>query len=241
MASNRLGAALCSWPDLSRTFTGLVLALHARMPSLLAFLLLPFSWLYAAVMAVRNWAYDAGWKKSEAFAVPLLNVGNLRVGGTGKTPHVAWLVEELLRQGHRPAVLSRGYGRRTKGPRLAGPADSAATVGDSIYIFGGYNKAQFDLFFRDFEAAVSRADRTKNVPVYVRRGEVAAIVVIRPTRSPWSRLRCRGTRSRSSQGSRASSWSTCLLTMARVSPSVRAALEKLRKRATSAKISIERS
>ena len=100
------------------------------MSSVLTFLLLPFSWLYAAVMAVRNWLYDIGWKQSEAFAVPLLNVGNLRVGGTGKTPHVIWLVEELLRQGHRPAILSRGYGRRTKGPRLAGPTDSAATVGD---------------------------------------------------------------------------------------------------------------
>lgn len=100
------------------------------MQSLLAFLLLPFSWLYAGVMAVRNWLYDAGWKRGEAFAVPLINVGNLRVGGTGKTPHVAWLVAELLRQGHRPAILSRGYGRSTHGPRLAGPADSAATVGD---------------------------------------------------------------------------------------------------------------
>ena len=100
------------------------------MLSVLAILLLPFSWLYAAVMAVRNWLYDIGWKRSEVFAVPLLNVGNLRVGGTGKTPHVMWLVEELLRQGHRPAILSRGYGRRTKGPRLAGPTDSAATVGD---------------------------------------------------------------------------------------------------------------
>ncbi len=81
-------------------------------------------------MAVRNWLYDRGWKKSEAFAVPLVGVGNLRVGGTGKTPHVSWLVEELLRQGHRPAILSRGYGRHTTGPRLAGPHDSAATVGD---------------------------------------------------------------------------------------------------------------
>jgi len=100
------------------------------MPSVLAFLLLPFSWLYAAVLAVRNWLYDAGWQRAATFAVPLINVGNLRVGGTGKTPHVAWLVEELLRQGHCPAVLSRGYGRRTRGPRLAGPTDSAATVGD---------------------------------------------------------------------------------------------------------------
>ncbi|GAB3846127.1 tetraacyldisaccharide 4'-kinase [Hymenobacter terrigena] len=100
------------------------------MSAVLTFLLLPFSWLYAGVLAVRNWLYDAGWKQTETFAVPLLNVGNLRVGGTGKTPHVIWLVEELLRQGHRPAILSRGYGRQTKGPRLAGPQDSAATVGD---------------------------------------------------------------------------------------------------------------
>ena len=100
------------------------------MSSVLTFLLLPFSWLYAGVMAVRNWLYDVGWQPSEAFAVPLLGVGNLRVGGTGKTPHVMWLVEELLRQGHHPAILSRGYGRRTHGPRLAAPTDSAATVGD---------------------------------------------------------------------------------------------------------------
>ena len=96
----------------------------------MAFILLPFAWIYAGVMALRNWLYDHGWKRAETFAVPLLNVGNLRVGGTGKTPHVMWLVEELLRQGHRPAILSRGYGRQTKGPRLAGPTDSAATVGD---------------------------------------------------------------------------------------------------------------
>jgi tetraacyldisaccharide 4'-kinase len=100
------------------------------MGRLLVILLLPFSWLYAGVLAVRNWLYDIGWKKSEAFSVPLLDVGNLRVGGTGKTPHVIWLVEELLRQGHRPAILSRGYGRQTTGPRLAGLQDSAATVGD---------------------------------------------------------------------------------------------------------------
>ncbi|WP_210515699.1 tetraacyldisaccharide 4'-kinase [Hymenobacter terricola] len=100
------------------------------MARLLAFLLLPFAWLYDGVLAIRNWLYDAGWKRTETFAVPLLGVGNLRVGGTGKTPHVAWLVEELLCQGHRPAILSRGYGRRTRGPRLAGPTDSAATVGD---------------------------------------------------------------------------------------------------------------
>lgn len=100
------------------------------MAQFLTWLLLPFSWLYAGVAAIHNWLYDNGWKKSEVFDVPLLNVGNLRVGGTGKTPHVAWLVAELLRQGHRPAILSRGYGRQTTGPRLTTATDSAATVGD---------------------------------------------------------------------------------------------------------------
>jgi len=100
------------------------------LPPWPAWLLLPFSWLYAAVLAMRNWLYDHGWKRSAPGWVPLLGVGNLRVGGTGKTPHVAWLVEELLRQGQRPAILSRGYGRQTTGPRLATAADSAATVGD---------------------------------------------------------------------------------------------------------------
>ncbi|MGY3087045.1 tetraacyldisaccharide 4'-kinase [Hymenobacter sp. UYAg731] len=103
----------------------------------MAYLLLPLAWIYAAIMALRNWLYDIGWKRTETFAVPLLNVGNLRVGGTGKTPHVSWLVEELLRQGHRPAILSRGYGRQTKGPRLAGPDDSAATVGDEPWQYFG--------------------------------------------------------------------------------------------------------
>lgn len=107
------------------------------MARLLTFLLLPLAWLYAAVLAGRNWLYDHGWKRSETFAVPLVGVGNLRVGGTGKTPHVLWLVEELLRQGHRPAILSRGYGRQTHGPRLAGPADSAATVGDEPWQYYG--------------------------------------------------------------------------------------------------------
>ena len=100
------------------------------LPPWPAWLLLPFSWLYAAVLAGRNRLYDHGWKKSAPGWVPLLGVGNLRVGGTGKTPHVAWLIEELLRQGQRPAILSRGYGRQTIGPRLAAAADSAATVGD---------------------------------------------------------------------------------------------------------------
>lgn len=100
------------------------------MSRLLTLLLLPLSWLYAGVAAVRNWLYDRGTWPSTGAAVPLIGVGNLRVGGTGKTPHVAWVTEQLLGLGQRPAILSRGYGRATKGFRLATAADTAATIGD---------------------------------------------------------------------------------------------------------------
>ncbi|GAB2466929.1 tetraacyldisaccharide 4'-kinase [Hymenobacter qilianensis] len=81
-------------------------------------------------MAVRNWLYDRGLKSSFAFDTPVISVGNLRVGGTGKTPHVAWLVAELQAWGAKPAILSRGYGRSTKGFRLADAAATAAAIGD---------------------------------------------------------------------------------------------------------------
>ncbi|MBC6989797.1 tetraacyldisaccharide 4'-kinase [Hymenobacter sp. BT491] len=100
------------------------------MPHPLAFLLLPFAWLYAGVLAVRNWLYDAGVKPVAAFAVPVISIGNLRVGGTGKTPHVAWLVAQLLARGERPAIVSRGYGRRTRGFQLADATATAASIGD---------------------------------------------------------------------------------------------------------------
>ncbi|WP_303311654.1 tetraacyldisaccharide 4'-kinase [Hymenobacter sp. BT730] len=100
------------------------------MPRLVTLLLLPLSWLYAGIMAVRNWLYDAGMLTAGRFPVPLISVGNLRVGGTGKTPHVAWVVRELQELGEHPAILSRGYGRRTKGYRLVQPTDTATTVGD---------------------------------------------------------------------------------------------------------------
>ncbi|WP_022824865.1 tetraacyldisaccharide 4'-kinase [Hymenobacter norwichensis] len=101
------------------------------MPTLLTYVLLPFAWLYAGIMAMRNWLYDRGWKPTTRFGtVPVLSVGNLRVGGTGKTPHVAWLVQELRQQGQQPAILSRGYGRRTNGFRLGSATETAVTLGD---------------------------------------------------------------------------------------------------------------
>ncbi len=79
--------------------------------------LLPLAWIYAAVMAVRNRLFDRGALRSAAFPLPVISVGNLAVGGTGKTPHTEYLLRLLSREGFRCAMLSRGYGRTTKGFR----------------------------------------------------------------------------------------------------------------------------
>jgi tetraacyldisaccharide 4'-kinase len=78
-------------------------------------LLLPFSWLYAVAMQLRNRLFDWGVLKSENVGVPVLSVGNLTVGGTGKTPLVEYIVRHLLQQGKRVAVVSRGYKRKSSG------------------------------------------------------------------------------------------------------------------------------
>lgn len=92
-------------------------------------LLLPFSWLYGFAVRLRNKAFDIGWLKQHAFPVPVVVVGNLSAGGTGKSPLVLFLIK-AWEQTHRPAVLSRGYGRTTRGFRTVNTGDSASTVGD---------------------------------------------------------------------------------------------------------------
>lgn len=92
-------------------------------------LLFPFAVLYDLVMRIRNRLYDTGARPSVTFDVPVVGVGNLTVGGTGKTPMVEYLVRLLAEEFH-PAVLSRGYGRKTRGMRVAGAGDSAETIGD---------------------------------------------------------------------------------------------------------------
>lgn len=80
----------------------------------LRLLLFPFSLIYGLVVVLRNWAYDAEIFKSRKFKIPIISVGNLAVGGAGKSPMTEYLVS-LLKDDHKLATLSRGYGRRTKG------------------------------------------------------------------------------------------------------------------------------
>jgi tetraacyldisaccharide 4'-kinase len=72
--------------------------------------LLPFAILYAAVMRIREIAYRHGWRKTSSLSLRSIAVGNLTVGGTGKTPVTAWLADWFLRHGAKPAILLRGYG-----------------------------------------------------------------------------------------------------------------------------------
>jgi tetraacyldisaccharide 4'-kinase len=80
----------------------------------LRWLLLPFSLIYGLVVIIRNWCYDAGVFKSEKFNIPVISVGNLEVGGAGKSPMTEYLIR-LLKNDYKLATLSRGYGRETKG------------------------------------------------------------------------------------------------------------------------------
>lgn len=90
-------------------------------------LLIPLSWLYGFITDLRNRLYDKRVFTSYRPPVPTICVGNLTVGGTGKTPHVDFLIQCLP---WPLATLSRGYGRQTKGFRMAGPNDTADTLGD---------------------------------------------------------------------------------------------------------------
>lgn len=99
---------------------------------LLTWLLTPPSWLYGGVMGVRNWMFESGLLKSQEYDIPVVGVGNLTVGGSGKTPHVEYIVSHLCHE-FKVAVLSRGYKRKTKGFVLANPKSTPSSIGDEPY------------------------------------------------------------------------------------------------------------
>ncbi|MBB6003815.1 tetraacyldisaccharide 4'-kinase [Arcicella rosea] len=101
------------------------------------FLLLPFSWLYGLVTDFRNYCYDNQFFSVSTFEKPVINIGNLTVGGTGKSPHVEYLIR-LFKKDFNIFTLSRGYGRNTKGFILADEKATAETIGDEPMQF--YNK-----------------------------------------------------------------------------------------------------
>jgi tetraacyldisaccharide 4'-kinase len=93
-------------------------------------LLQPLAWLYGSAMAFRRNAYARGWFASHRIACPVIVVGNLTVGGTGKTPLTVWLAISLRERGFKAGIVSRGYGRSETAPRSVEPEDDWRIVGD---------------------------------------------------------------------------------------------------------------
>ena len=94
--------------------------------------LLPLSWIYGCLVRLRNFFFDVGILKSHSFSVPIIAVGNITVGGTGKTPHVEYLIK-LLKGRSKIAVLSRGYKRKSKGFIVADKDSTVRDIGDEPF------------------------------------------------------------------------------------------------------------
>lgn len=117
---------------------------------LLRALLLPFSILYGIAVFFRNLLYDVGLLRSESFDISIISVGNLSLGGTGKSPHIEYLIS-LLKNGNQIATLSRGYGRTTQGFVCAGQESDFLEIGDE--------PMQFFHKFKGLEVAVDENRR----------------------------------------------------------------------------------
>ncbi|MDB5191945.1 MAG: lpxK [Segetibacter sp.] len=131
-------------------------------------LLFPFSLLYGLIVIIRNFLFDKKIKRSVSFNLPIINVGNLSVGGTGKSPMVEYLLL-LLQTRFKIATLSRGYKRRTKGYILAGNDTTAIEIGDE--------PMQFHLKFPTVAVAVGE-ERIVAIPQLLHdRGETNVIIL----------------------------------------------------------------
>lgn len=115
---------------------------------------MPFSWLYGAIITGRNLMYDHGVFRAERVGLPIISVGNLTTGGTGKTPMVEYLVNRFLEAKQKPAVLSRGYKRTTTG---------TVVVSDGVTLMGTAESAGDEPFqiARKFPRAVVIVDEER--------------------------------------------------------------------------------
>ena len=97
-------------------------------------LLIPLSWLFGIIVCLRQYLYRSGWLKSYRLNVPLIVVGNINVGGTGKTPLVIWLVEQMKLAGYNPGIISRGYGGNAQQATEVLPGSNAIDAGDEAVL-----------------------------------------------------------------------------------------------------------
>ena len=101
-------------------------------------LFMPMSWLYGCTIWVRNQFYNFRWIKTTSFDKPVISVGNITSGGTGKTPLVIYLAQLLLKHGKKPGIISRGYGRKSQGMQIVHDGkkllSNSETTGDEPYL-----------------------------------------------------------------------------------------------------------
>lgn len=102
---------------------------NEKVKKILTCILTPLSWLYGMVTSARNWMFDNHILKEEEFPIPVISVGNITVGGTGKTPHTEYIVR-MLSSEYSIAVLSRGYKRKTRGFLMANSNSTPESIGD---------------------------------------------------------------------------------------------------------------
>lgn len=129
----------------------------------------PLSWLYGLGVGLRNGMFDAGLLRETTFDVPLICVGNLTVGGTGKTPHAEYIVRLLLQGGHDVALLSRGYKRKTQGWQMADGQSTADDIGDEPF--------QIHRKYPQVRVAVD-ADRRHGIAMLLRQAPTPECIVL---------------------------------------------------------------
>ncbi|MGO4772377.1 tetraacyldisaccharide 4'-kinase [Flavobacterium sp. W22_SRS_FK3] len=136
--------------------------------NLLRKILFPFAILYGFITTIRNFLFDKGILKSTSFDIPIIAVGNLSVGGTGKTPQIEYLIR-LLSDKYKVATLSRGYKRKSEGFVLADATSNAETLGDEPFQF--YQK------FPNIQVAVD-ANRTNGIAQLLSQNEKPEVILL---------------------------------------------------------------
>lgn len=131
-------------------------------------ILFPFAILYGFITTIRNFLFDKGILKSTSFDIPVIAVGNLSVGGTGKTPQIEYLIR-LLSDKYKVATLSRGYKRKSEGFVLADSTSNAEILGDEPFQF--YQK------FPNIQVAVD-ANRTNGITQLLSQNQKPEVVLL---------------------------------------------------------------
>lgn len=149
------------------------------LKNILPVFLVPLSWLYGFVVFIRNILFDENILHSHTVSIPTICVGNIAVGGTGKTPHVEYLIR-LLKDKYTIAVLSRGYGRKSHGFVMADEHSSADSIGDEMM--------QMHSKFPDVTMAVC-VDRVKGIKLLQQRVPSLQVVILDDA-FQYRRLKC---------------------------------------------------